>query len=64
MTSSSTPLARSHGTVIVVDDVEAMREARELGALACFDKPFDLEELGELVSQVVHAPLGLEARPV
>lgn len=149
MTSTSTPLARSHGTVIVVDDAEAMRElavaflrkadatltlvaastahqalalvesyaslgpdasrrvvvisdvrlpgldgmmllrhlaasphpvhailmtafpheglrtrARELGALACLDKPFDLEELGQLVSQIVHAPPGVEARPV
>jgi len=30
--------------------------ARELGALACFEKPFDLEVLGALVSQVMRAP--------
>jgi CheY-like chemotaxis protein len=30
--------------------------ASELGALACFEKPFDLEVLGALVSRIVHAP--------
>lgn len=43
-------------------DAGLRARARELGALACFEKPFDLEALGALVSQVVHAPSESSAR--
>ncbi|MBX7194221.1 MAG: response regulator [Sandaracinaceae bacterium] len=34
---------------------DGVRErARELGALACFEKPFDLDLLGDVVQEAVH----------
>lgn len=44
-----------HAILMTAFPDEGLRaRARELGALACFEKPFDLEVLGALVSQIVH----------
>ncbi|MGE3855603.1 MAG: response regulator transcription factor [Dehalococcoidia bacterium] len=44
--------------VVIVSAVNAIRAARELGAAAGLNKPFDLDEVVETVDALVRAPGG------